>query len=156
MTLTTVVSDFVDQLAFLRWQKMFFVTTYVIFGRWSDLKVDLQTGFCSQEDLLGPGWRKIRDYCNYIWVGQLIKFDFYLWLPHGKTRFLYMVPVSLWCLFPLPHIKSSDNWRACSVTRKRCITFLWLEYYLFLWTVVPAFCNAVSLPAFWTEFVLDQ
>lgn len=29
MTLTTVVSDFVDQFAFLRRQKMFFVTTYL-------------------------------------------------------------------------------------------------------------------------------
>lgn len=29
MTLTTVVPDFVDQFAFLRRQKMFFVTTYL-------------------------------------------------------------------------------------------------------------------------------
>lgn len=38
-----------------------------ILSRWSDLKVDLQAGFCSQEDLSGPGWRKNRDYCKFIW-----------------------------------------------------------------------------------------
>lgn len=89
-----------------------------ILSRWSDLKVDLQAGFCSQEDLSGPGWRKNRDYCKFIW--EIIKCDFYLWLPQGDDP-LPLHGAGFTLMWSLP-----DNGTGCSVTAGVCQSWMFL------------------------------